>query len=244
LGSGGPAHLTRDARFRNPLLVAADAAPAADRFVLRPYAGADRAALRQLCCDAAYGDALLDRVFPDRELFADLMTGYYTDREPASILLASWAAPGGLAGYLCGARDTRRQLRAQALAVAPAALLRFAGRGGLLARATWRLLGANLGHVLPVGGEGRLDLDRFPAHLHLALAPAARGKGLGRRLAQAFVERLRAAGVPGVHAVVRAENARGRRFFERLGFQVVGSGPALRLPGERAGRKVVYGRQV
>ncbi len=218
--------------------------PALDRFVIRPYAGADRAALRRLCCDAAYGDAQLERVFPDRELFADLMTSYYTDREPASILVAAWAGPQGLAGYLCGARDTRRQVRVQALRVAPAALLRFTRRGGLLARDTWRLLGANLGHLLPAGGEGRLDLDRFPAHLHLALAPAARGKGLGRRLAEGFVERLAAAGVSGVHAVVRAENARGRRFFERLGFRLIGSWPALRLPGERVARKVVYGREV
>ena len=225
--------------------MAADAAPAPvdGRFVLRPYAGADRAALRRLCCDAAYGDERLDRVFPDRELFADLMTGYYTDREPGSTLVAC-AADGGLAGYLCGARDTRRQLRVQAMRVIPAALLRFAGRGGLLGRATWKLFGANWGHLLPGGGEGRLDLDRFPAHLHLALAPTARGKGLGRRLAQAFVERLAAVGVKGVHAVVRAENARGRRFFERLGFRVVGSWPALRLPGERAARKVVYGREI
>jgi ribosomal protein S18 acetylase RimI-like enzyme len=226
--------------------MAADAAPdpVDRRFVLRPYAGADRAALRRLCCDAAYGDGRLDRVFPDRELFADLMTGYYTDREPGSTLVASWAGRAGLAGYLCGTRDTRRQLRVQAISVVPAALLRFTARGGLLGRATWRLLGANLRHALPGGGEGRLDLDRFPAHLHLALASAARGKGLGRRLTEAFVERLAARGVRGVHAVVRGENARGRRFFERLGFRVVGSWPALRLPGEKVARKVVYGREL
>jgi ribosomal protein S18 acetylase RimI-like enzyme len=225
------------------------AARSTDRFLLRPYAGADRAALRRLCCDAAYGDERLDRIFPDRELFADLMTGYYTDREPGSTLVASWtgldgAGRGELAGYLCGARDTRRQLRVQAVRVAPAALLRFAARGGLIARATWRLLAANAGHAVPGGGEGKLDLERFPAHLHLALAPAARGKGLGRRLAEAFVERLGEVGVAGVHAVVRAENVKGRRFFERLEFREVGSWPALRLPGEKAARKVVYGREI
>jgi ribosomal protein S18 acetylase RimI-like enzyme len=212
-----------------------------DRLALRPYAAADRGALRRLCCEAAYGEVPLARAVPDAELFADLMTGYYTDWEPGSILVISH---GGLAGYLCGARDTRRQRRVQALRVAPAALLRFAARGGLLARATWRVAGANLGRLLPGGGEGRLELDRFPAHLHLALAPTARGRGLGRRLAEAFVERLAAAGVPGVHAVVREENAGARRFFERLGFRPLARGPALRLPGAADGRKVVYGREV
>lgn len=221
--------------------------PATAPLALRPYARADRGALRRLCCDAAYGELPLAGVCPDRELFADLMTAYYTDWEPRSVLVAAHPSAGadGLAGYLCGARDTRRQRRVQALRVAPAVLLRFAARGGLLRRLTWRLLGANLGYLLP-DGEGGLELDRFPAHLHLALAPAARGRGLGRRLAEAFLARLAAAGIPGVHAVVREENAPARRFFERLGFRPLARGPALRLPDGPVlePRKVVYGREV
>ncbi len=229
------------------------AAPAPDSFAVRPYEPADRAALRRLCREAAYGEVPLEGFFPDAELFADLMTRYYTDREPGSTLVARWNRASGseLAGYLCGAGDTRRQRRAQALRVAPAALLRFAARGGLLRRRTWRLIGANLDRLAPFAGgepsrEGRLELARYPAHLHLALDRAARGQGLGRRLVEAFVERLAAAGSPGVHAVVRGENAGARRFFERLGFRPLESGPALRLPGEAEARsfKVVYGREI
>ncbi len=237
---------------------------AIDACTVRPYAADDRDRLRRLCCEAAYGDLPLTSFFPDDELFADLMTGYYTDREPGSTLVV--VRNGALAGYLCGALDTRRQRREQALSIVPAALLRFAARGGLLRRRTWRLVGANLGGLLPArgdaeageagageaGGEGReappepgLDLARHPAHLHLALAPAARGAGLGRRLVEAFLARLAAAGVPGVHAVVRGENAGARRFFARLGFRPLESGPALRLPGDASGAwKVVYGREL
>ena len=230
---------------------------AIDAYAVRPYAADDRHPLRRLCCEAAYGDLPLTSFFPDAELFADLMTGYYTDREPGSTLVV--VRGGEFAGYLCGALDTRRQRREQALHVVPAALLRFAARGGLLRRRTWRLIGANLGGLLPwhdgadSGGdagaappEPGLDLARHPAHLHLALAPTARGAGLGRRLVEAFLARLAAAGVPGVHAIVRGENAGGRRFFARLGFRPLERGPALRLPGgASAGSwKVVYGREL
>jgi GNAT superfamily N-acetyltransferase len=216
---------------------------------IRPYEAADREALRRLCCATAYGERPLAALFPDPALFADLMTRYHTDWEPGSTLVARGEASDGIAGYLCGARDTFRQRRVQALCVVPAALLRFTVRGGLLRRSTWRLIGANLDLQPSPGGAGageRLRLALYPAHLHIALAREARGRGLGRRLVETFLAQLAAAGIPGVHAVVREENAGAGRFFERLGFRPLARGPALRLPGDpRPGPfKVIYGRSV
>jgi GNAT superfamily N-acetyltransferase len=218
---------------------------------IRPYEAADREALRRLCCTTAYGERPLAELFPDPALFADLMTRYHTDWEPGSTLVARGeATAGGIAGYLCGARNTSRQRRVQALCVVPAALLRFTLRGGLLRRSTWRLIGANSDRILPRRGLGSGDLmpwlALYPAHLHIALAREARGRGLGRRLVETFLAQLAAAGVPGVHAVVREENAGAGRFFERLGFRPLARGPALRLPGDRrpGPYTVVYGRSV
>lgn len=208
--------------------------------VLRPYAPSDRAAVRELCCATAYGEARLASFFPDRELFADLMTRYYLEWEPESAWVAE--VEGRAVGYLLGCRDTRRQRRVQATRVVPAALAGFVRRGGLVKRATWRLVGANL--RLPRRGE-RFDEERYPAHLHVGLDAEHRGMDLGHRLVEAFLGELRAAGVPGVHAVVLAENAGGRHFFEQLGFAPLARGWALRRPGQaRAPRKIVYGRTV
>ena len=93
-------------------------------------------------------------------------------------------------------------------------------------------------------GDGTsFDPDSYPAHLHLGLDPAQRGRGLGGRLVETFLAQLRAAGVPGVHAVVLAENGRGGRFFERLGFRPIAEGAALRRPGQPGRpRKIVYGK--
>jgi ribosomal protein S18 acetylase RimI-like enzyme len=209
--------------------------------MVRPYAPADTVAVRELCCAAAYGDVPLESFYPDPVLFADLMTRYYLEWEPES----SWAAAvdGRVVGYLLGCRDSRRQRRVQLTRVVPAALAGFLRRGGLWKRATWRLLAANLGR-LPAGDLG-LDDDRYPAHLHVGLDGAFRGLHLGRRLVETFLAQLSAAGVPGVHAVVLAENARGGRFFERLGFRPLARGPALRRPGQGgAPGKVVYGRSL
>jgi GNAT superfamily N-acetyltransferase len=57
---------------------------------------------------------------------------------------------------------------------------------------------------------------RYPAHLHINLAPAFRGRGVGVRLIAAFAARAVAAGVPGFH-VVTAKDARNVRFYTRCG---------------------------
>ena len=74
----------------------------------------------------------------------------------------------------------------------------------------------------------------FPATFHLNLLPEARGKGIGLRLAQVFIERMRSLQVPGIHAQTLSVNQAVTRFNKRLGFQIVARRPlhAFALDGE------------
>jgi GNAT superfamily N-acetyltransferase len=56
---------------------------------------------------------------------------------------------------------------------------------------------------------------RYPAHLHINLAPSWRSRGIGARLIAAFA--AAAGGAPGMH-VVTARDARNVRFYARCGF--------------------------
>lgn len=76
---------------------------------------------------------------------------------------------------------------------------------------------------------------RFPAHLHVNLAPQARGEGLGSQLVERFVADAAGAGAPGVH-VVTSRGARNVAFYNRNGFVEVGS------CGEGAREVVFLGR--
>jgi hypothetical protein len=49
--------------------------------VIRPSEQRDREAVREICCDTADGGERVESFFPDREVFADLLTLYYTDYE-------------------------------------------------------------------------------------------------------------------------------------------------------------------
>lgn len=61
----------------------------------------------------------------------------------------------------------------------------------------------------------------WPAHLHIDLLPVAQGLGHGPRLINAFVDRLRAMAVPGLHLGVSKGNKRAVAFYPRVGFEVV-----------------------
>lgn len=63
--------------------------------------------------------------------------------------------------------------------------------------------------------------SRFPAHLHVNLAPEFRGQGIGSRLIEAFAHHAAAAGAAGVH-VVTGKGLRNVGFYERNGFALAG----------------------
>ena len=63
---------------------------------------------------------------------------------------------------------------------------------------------------------------RFPAHLHINLAPQFRGLGIGARLIDAFAAEAATAGAPGLH-VVTAKAARNVRFYARCGLLEAGA---------------------
>jgi GNAT superfamily N-acetyltransferase len=58
--------------------------------------------------------------------------------------------------------------------------------------------------------------------LGMALVPAARGRGLGRRMLVVLVEAVRASGAPGVSLSVEDGNDRARALYESLGFLPAG----------------------
>jgi N-acetylglutamate synthase len=94
------------------------------------------------------------------------------------------------------------------------ALLRFLARNpglSFVAIEAPQLVGAIL-----CGHDGR----RGAIH-HLAVAPAHRRRGLGSRLVEHCLDKLREAGIPRCNLYLYDDNEIGRRFWERHGWQAV-----------------------
>ncbi len=84
---------------------------------VRPYEARDRAAVRQICADTADAGQPVESFFPDREVFADLLTNYYTQFEPQSTFIAD--NDGEVVGYLTGCLDTKRFLSTMKWRIVP-----------------------------------------------------------------------------------------------------------------------------
>jgi ribosomal protein S18 acetylase RimI-like enzyme len=200
---------------------------------IRAYEPRDRDPVRRICFETGYMGEPIAWQWRDGESFADLATGYYTDREPESTLVAE--RDGRVVGYLTGCADSERSR-----GVAGQQVRQLLGRGALLrpglAGVFWRSL-FDLLRDRQAPDEFLAD-PRWPAHLHINLLPEGRRCGLGRRLVTGWLDRLRAAGSPGVHLGTFAENTNAIPFFEACGFHRHG-GPA-RVPGlrTREGRRM------
>jgi len=183
---------------------------------IRPYALGDRAGVRHVCCETGCQGQPVDRLFADRDAFADFFTRYYTDWEPANALVVE--SGGQVGGYLLAALNPARYAAVQAWLVGglilPKVLLRLAA--GRYRRDSLRFLAwfaARAGRETP----------RVPprsAHFHFNLLPALRNGAVIRDLALPFLESLPARGVRRLYGQMQTFSARRREaLFLRFGFR-------------------------
>ncbi len=62
---------------------------------------------------------------------------------------------------------------------------------------------------------------RYPAHLHIDILPEYQGKGYGKQLINTLLDTLKSRNVPGVMLTASLSNTGARRFYERLGFEII-----------------------
>lgn len=207
---------------------------------IRPYAPADRAAVRRICCDTADAGHPVEAFFDDRELIADLLMNYYVEFEPESAWVVERcddpgkpAIAGKVLGYLTGCLDTGRFRRTMLWRIAPKALFRAFMRGTWWAAPTRKLIKNNWSLWWHSAQNFSISLSEYPAHLHINLQSQMQGQGIGSQLIDRFLDQLRAANIPGVHLSTREDNMAAVSFFEKKGFARLDRRPFLKLgPGQ------------
>jgi len=183
--------------------------------LIRNYTPADRDVVRRLCCETGFLGQPINPVFEDRELFADFLTGYYTDWEPESAFVLE--VEGEVKGYLLG---SRRPFRHQVYSVYQNA--------SLLLRGLTRYPGYNAASrrfvhwILYYGWREVPAAPRRTAHFHVNLLPEARNVASTRALMDAYLQYLHRNGEKRVYGqMVTFESRRGAKMFERYGFRVL-----------------------
>jgi ribosomal protein S18 acetylase RimI-like enzyme len=188
------------------------------RAFVRSYESRDRAAVLEIAADTGFFGVPVEAFLDDRRIMQDAFVAYYVDREPEHLWVAE--ADGSVVGYICGSTGGARASRGKARTAAVFAfrLLTFRYRVGKL---TWRYFRRTGGAVLR-REYPHADLRQYPAELHINLAEAARGLGLGKGLMNACLDQMTALGVPGIHLNTTSLNTAAVRMYEKMGFQLLG----------------------
>jgi ribosomal protein S18 acetylase RimI-like enzyme len=184
-------------------------------FLIRKFRPSDRDTVRRLCCDTGFLGKPIDPVFEDRRLFADFLTGYYTDWEPESAFVIE--VDGEVKGYLLGSRQPFRQ---QVYSIYQNVVL--------FLKTLRRYWGYNLAsrrfvHWIVMNGWREVPAaPRRTAHFHINLLAEARNVPTTHALVNAYLAYLKEHGEKRVYGqMVTFESRRGAKMFERYGFKVL-----------------------
>jgi GNAT superfamily N-acetyltransferase len=189
---------------------------------VRPFREADREAVLRIAADtAAFGDRV-EAFLDDRRLFLDAVYRYYLDFEPQHAWVA--VVESEVVGYLAGCTDTVRRDRCIATRIVPHVAWGILAGRYRLGRRSWGYafdaLGAAMRREFP-----EVDLKRYPAHLHINMDAAWRGRGAGWPLIEAYLAQLLSLGVPGVHLRTTSLNAAAVALHTQIGFHLLDARP-------------------
>jgi ribosomal protein S18 acetylase RimI-like enzyme len=186
--------------------------------VIRPYHLDDRQAVFRIGADTAFFGAPIEAYMEDRHAFLDAFYAYYTDLEPEHTWVA--CSDGEVVGFLAGCIDTRLHNRKLLRVIIPRLVGNLLRGKYHFGKRSWRYFGGMLGGLLRREFT-RVDLDAYPAHLHINVESAWRGYKLGQRLMEAWLGQLREMGIPGVYLDTTSLNEVACRLYEKMGFRLL-----------------------
>lgn len=234
---------------------APDAGPPGYRII--PYEARFESDLVEICWETGlYGESLRGTGrFEDRWLFGLLFIlpwlGRASRDQPRFVaVVADPSRSDGerAVGYIVGATDTKAQDRLFARHYLPRIVAR------LFLYSWWRYP-ESFRQVLRFNRVWRQPADRsgeaaatkasthgYQAHLHTDILPEYQGRGIGSALMKAFLDGLRARGVPGVQLGTSDRNLKALPFYKKMGFALVEESPADEAWPDMPARGLTYSR--
>jgi ribosomal protein S18 acetylase RimI-like enzyme len=190
---------------------------------VRFYQPTDRQDVFRIGADTAFFGAPIEAYMEDRNVFLDAFYAYYTDLEPERILVAC-GDDGEVVGFLTGCVNTTLYEQNLMRVIMPKLIGNLLRGKYHFGKRSLRYFGGLLGGLLR-REYTHIDLISYPAHLHINVDLAWRGKGLGQQLMETYLEQLREVGVPGVHLETTSLNETACRLYARMGFRLLDARP-------------------
>lgn len=189
---------------------------------VRPYEASDLEDLYSICLATGDSGADASALYADPRLIGALYAAPYGIFSPHTCFTAE--DDQGVGGYILGALDTPAFEDLLEQRWWPSLRARHADPRAK-PRESW-LADDTLALRIhrPYRTPERIS-GPFPSHLHIDLLPRLQGRGLGRRMMDAWLTKMRALGSKGAHLGVSLANVRARRFYATYGWRELEGGP-------------------
>ncbi len=189
-------------------------------YIIRRYKNKDKSHIQKICADTGFFGNPIDPIFSDRELFAEMITGYYLKKEPSHTFVVE--VSGQVIGYFTGSIDRFAQLGLALNCIKP------------LVKAVYRqLTGAydehpqNKKFLRWLFTRAPFEMPRHPknaAHAHFNLKKRFRHEGIGTKLIETVLEilasELQKKRITTLYGEVFTYSKKTEKYFKAAGFGI------------------------
>jgi ribosomal protein S18 acetylase RimI-like enzyme len=183
-------------------------------FKIRPYHPSDLVSLYKICLLTADSGKDASGLYKDPDIVGHFYAAPYAVLEPdLCYVLVANDVP---CGYIVGTRDSQEFYQRCEKEWFPPLRKRYS-----LPDEKDQTYDARIIRLIHSGHKPVDDLLDYPAHLHIDILPTGQGQGMGRKLMDVFINRLKELNVPALHLQVGKANPGAIKFYERIGFHLI-----------------------
>lgn len=185
-----------------------------EKINIRPFHLSDLTSIYKICLLTGNSGKDATGMYDDPDLLAHYYAAPYAVLEPElTFILTLDNQP---CGYILGTKDSKKFRENCEEKWFPVLRERFP-----LPKTDDNSNDAIIINLLHKGYTLKSELSDYPAHLHIDLLPITQGKGLGRKMINVFINKLKSLGSPGLHLEVGKKNPGAIAFYKRMNFLLI-----------------------
>ena len=189
-------------------------------YIIRKYNLKDKPAIREICSDTGLLGNPINKIFSDREIFADLITNYYLKKEPNNTFVIE--SNKEIIGYLTGSLNKFARLGLILNGIKPITKAVYNQLTGKYNKhpqnkefLKWIL--TKLIFCVP-------NHPKKAAHAHFNLKSGFRHKGIGTNLIETalknFASKLKQKNIKKIYGEVVSHSKKSEEYFKKAGFDI------------------------
>lgn len=185
-----------------------------DKINIRPFHFSDLPSIYRICLLTAKSGKDASDIYKDHDLVGHFSAGPYAFFEPELTLILT--LDNKPSGYILGTKNSEEFSTKCEAEWFPTLREQYT-----LPDASDQSNDANIIRRIHNGYIFKEEFHNYPAHLHIDLLPVTQGKGLGRKMIETFIQKLKNGNVSGLHLEVGKKNIGAIEFYKKIGFHQI-----------------------